>query len=61
MLELGSSKPWPEAMEVLTGVRRMSADALIEYFQPLYDWLVVENKRIGAHVGWETTYKCVSK
>uniref|UniRef100_A0A182SHW3 Angiotensin-converting enzyme n=1 Tax=Anopheles maculatus TaxID=74869 RepID=A0A182SHW3_9DIPT len=37
MLELGSSKPWPDAMEVLTGVRRMSADALIEYFQPLYD------------------------
>ncbi|XP_050072369.1 angiotensin-converting enzyme-like [Anopheles maculipalpis] len=55
MLELGSSKPWPDAMEVLTGVRRMSADALIEYFQPLYDWLVVENERIGAYVGWEET------
>uniref|UniRef100_A0A8W7P386 Angiotensin-converting enzyme n=1 Tax=Anopheles coluzzii TaxID=1518534 RepID=A0A8W7P386_ANOCL len=55
MLELGSSKPWPDAMEVLTGERRMSADALIEYFRPLYDWLVVENERIGAHVGWEET------
>uniref|UniRef100_A0A8W7P8A2 Angiotensin-converting enzyme n=1 Tax=Anopheles coluzzii TaxID=1518534 RepID=A0A8W7P8A2_ANOCL len=60
MLELGSSKPWPDAMEVLTGERRMSADALIEYFQPLYDWLVVENERIGAHVGWENTTMCVS-
>uniref|UniRef100_A0A240PNG2 Angiotensin-converting enzyme n=1 Tax=Anopheles epiroticus TaxID=199890 RepID=A0A240PNG2_9DIPT len=55
MLELGSSKPWPDAMEVLTGERKMSADALIEYFQPLYDWLVVENERIGAYVGWEET------
>uniref|UniRef100_A0A182QDG1 Angiotensin-converting enzyme n=1 Tax=Anopheles farauti TaxID=69004 RepID=A0A182QDG1_9DIPT len=55
MLALGSSKPWPEAMEVLTGERRMSAEALIEYFQPLYDWLVVENERIGAYVGWEET------
>ncbi|XP_058122546.1 angiotensin-converting enzyme-like [Anopheles ziemanni] len=60
MLELGSSKPWPDAMEVLTGERRMSADALIEYFQPLYDWLVVENERLGAYVGWEQTDKCIS-
>lgn len=53
MLAMGSSKPWPDAMEVLTGQRKMSADALIEYFQPLYDWLVKENKALGAHVGWE--------
>ncbi|XP_053692653.1 angiotensin-converting enzyme-like [Sabethes cyaneus] len=60
MLAMGASKPWPDAMEVLTGQRRMSADALLEYFQPLYDWLVVENKRIGAYVGWEASDKCVS-
>uniref|UniRef100_A0A182LUT3 Angiotensin-converting enzyme n=1 Tax=Anopheles culicifacies TaxID=139723 RepID=A0A182LUT3_9DIPT len=53
MLAMGSSKPWPDAMEVLTGQRKMSADALIEYFQPLYDWLVKENKALGAFVGWE--------
>ncbi|XP_049548319.1 angiotensin-converting enzyme-like [Anopheles darlingi] len=58
MLALGSSKPWPDAMEVLTGQRKMSADALIEYFQPLYQWLIKENKAIGAHVGWEPTDKC---
>ncbi|XP_052864217.1 angiotensin-converting enzyme-like [Anopheles cruzii] len=53
MLAMGSSKPWPDAMEVLTGERRMSADALIEYFQPLYDWLVIENERLGVYIGWE--------
>ncbi|XP_058452884.1 angiotensin-converting enzyme-like [Malaya genurostris] len=61
MLAMGSSKPWPDAMEVLTGQRKMSADALLEYFQPLYDWLVVENKRLGAYVGWEQSDKCKSK
>uniref|UniRef100_A0A182PQ22 Angiotensin-converting enzyme n=1 Tax=Anopheles epiroticus TaxID=199890 RepID=A0A182PQ22_9DIPT len=55
MLAMGSSKPWPDAMEVLTGQRKMSAEALIEYFQPLYDWLVKENKALGAYVGWEET------
>ncbi|XP_041779407.1 angiotensin-converting enzyme-like isoform X4 [Anopheles merus] len=60
MLAMGSSKPWPDAMEVLTGQRKMSADALIEYFQPLYDWLVKENKALGAHVGWEEKPKCKS-
>ncbi|XP_053672164.1 angiotensin-converting enzyme-like [Anopheles nili] len=55
MLQVGASKPWPDAMEVLTGVRRMSADAMIEYFQPLYDWLVAENERLGVPVGWEAS------
>ncbi|XP_055597208.1 angiotensin-converting enzyme-like [Uranotaenia lowii] len=58
MLSMGSSKPWPDAMEVLTGQRRMSADALFEYFEPLYEWLQEENKRLGAYVGWEETEKC---
>ncbi|KFB44168.1 AGAP009753-PA-like protein [Anopheles sinensis] len=53
VMAMGSSKPWPDALEVLTGQRKMSADALLEYFQPLYDWLVKENKALGASVGWE--------
>lgn len=61
MLSLGSSKPWPDAMEVLTGEREMSADAILEYFKPLYDWLVEENKFLGAHVGWTASDKCGAK
>lgn len=53
MLALGSSKPWPEAMEVLTGQRKMDAGPLLEYFQALQDWLVKYNKATGAYVGWE--------
>ncbi|XP_062526234.1 angiotensin-converting enzyme-like isoform X1 [Bombyx mori] len=53
MLQLGSSKPWPDAMEAITGQRFMDASGVLEYFQPLYDWLKAENERNGEFVGWE--------
>ena len=53
MLKLGSSKPWPDALEAICGTRQMSADALLEYFQPLMDWLKEENQRNGVTIGWE--------
>ncbi|CAL1546901.1 unnamed protein product [Lymnaea stagnalis] len=49
MLKLGASKPWPDAMEVLTGQRSMDASALLEYFQPLLDYLRKVN---GNDFGW---------
>ncbi|PIK47773.1 putative angiotensin-converting enzyme isoform X4 [Apostichopus japonicus] len=51
MLKTGSSKPWPDAMEAITGQREMSALPLVEYFQPLIDWLEVENQ--GETLGWD--------
>ncbi len=50
MLEMGQSKPWPEAMEALTGQRQGDASAIIEYFAPLKKWLDEQNK--GMKVGW---------
>ncbi|MCP4501922.1 MAG: M2 family metallopeptidase [Deltaproteobacteria bacterium] len=50
MLALGASKPWPEAMEALTGKREMSASAILEYFAPLSEWLKEENK--DQQCGW---------
>lgn len=52
MLSLGSSKPWPDAMEVMTGQRKMDIGPLLEYFEPLRIWLERENKKLGAYVGW---------
>ncbi|XP_033759589.1 uncharacterized protein LOC117341835 [Pecten maximus] len=51
MLELGASRPWPEAMQVLTGTQTMSATPLLEYFQPLMEWLTNQNS--GHKVGWD--------
>jgi Angiotensin-converting enzyme len=38
-LQAGSSKPWPETLEEMTGSRKMDASAMLEYFKPLNDWL----------------------
>lgn len=50
MLALGISKPWPEALEILTGKREMDATAILDYFAPLKKWLDEQNA--GAPVGW---------
>jgi peptidyl-dipeptidase A len=51
MLEMGQSKPWPDALYVLTGERQMDAGAMMEYFAPLKQWLDEQNK--GKQVGWK--------
>lgn len=50
MLALGQSQPWPDALEVLTGERQISATAILEYFAPLKEWLDEQNQ--GKKVGW---------
>jgi peptidyl-dipeptidase A len=45
MLELGASRPWPDALEALTGQRTMDASAMAEYFAPLKAWLDEQNAR----------------
>jgi len=50
MLEMGSSKPWPDALEAFTGSREISAAAMLEYFAPLKAWLDEQNK--GKPQGW---------
>lgn len=50
MMELGLSKPWPEALEVLTGSKRMDASAILDYFAPLKKWLDEQNR--GQACGW---------
>lgn len=50
MLEMGASKPWPDALAAFTGSRAMSGKALVNYFAPLQKWLVNQNK--GKSCGW---------
>jgi peptidyl-dipeptidase A len=50
MLAMGSSKPWPEALEAFTGTRQMDGSAMIAYFAPLMKWLEEQNK--GRQCGW---------
>jgi peptidyl-dipeptidase A len=50
MLELGQSRPWPEALAVLSGETKADASALVEYFAPLRAWLKDQNR--GEQCGW---------
>ena len=49
---MGSSRPWPEAMRAITGQDSMDASAIREYFKPLEDWLIEQNKKSGEEPGW---------
>lgn len=50
MLEMGASKPWPEALQAFTGSREISGKAMIAYFAPLKTWLDKQNQ--GKSCGW---------
>ncbi|MGA8154364.1 MAG: M2 family metallopeptidase [Terriglobales bacterium] len=50
MLAMGQSKPWPDALQALTGQREMDASAILDYFAPLQKWLDEQNK--GLKQGW---------
>ena len=43
MLELGQSRPWPEALKTMTGEDKMDATAILDYFAPLKTWLDEQN------------------
>jgi len=50
MLAMGLSRPWPEALEAVTGTRQMDGTAIVNYFAPLKTWLDQQNK--GRTCGW---------
>ncbi|HEY1937370.1 MAG TPA: M2 family metallopeptidase [Candidatus Angelobacter sp.] len=51
MLSMGKSKPWPDALEVISGQRQMDATAILDYFAPLKKWLDEQNQ--GEKAGWQ--------
>jgi peptidyl-dipeptidase A len=50
MLSMGSSRPWPEALDALAGSKQMDATAILDYFAPLSAWL--DQQLAGKPVGW---------
>jgi peptidyl-dipeptidase A len=52
MLEMGQSKPWPEALKALTGEDKIDGNAIMEYFAPLKKWLDEQNAAAGVKPGW---------
>ncbi|KAM7381883.1 hypothetical protein PAMA_012642 [Pampus argenteus] len=52
VMKLGFSKPWPEAMTMITGQPKMTAQPLMQYFEPLIQWLEEENNKNNEILGW---------
>ena len=50
MMKMGASRPWPDAMEALTGQRKADARPLLTYYAPLRAWLQKQNA--GKQCGW---------
>jgi peptidyl-dipeptidase A len=50
MMEMGASRPWPDALEAFTGVRQMDGGAMARYFQPLMTYMQEQNR--GRRCGW---------
>ena len=50
MMEMGQSRPWPEAMKAFSGETKTDASAVADYFKPLDAWLTQQNK--GEKCGW---------
>jgi peptidyl-dipeptidase A len=50
MMEMGASRPWPDALEAFTGTRQMDGGSMVRYFQPLMTYLQEQNR--GQECGW---------
>jgi peptidyl-dipeptidase A len=50
LLEMGRSRPWPEALAAISGSGEMDASAVLDYFAPLKSWLDQQNA--GRQCGW---------
>ncbi|XP_054706989.1 angiotensin-converting enzyme-like [Uloborus diversus] len=55
MLRLGKTVPWEEALSIVTNgeFKQLSATPLLEYFEPLHNWLKEQNR--NEYIGWKTS------
>jgi peptidyl-dipeptidase A len=47
MLEAGQSQPWQQTLKEMTGSDHLDAHAMLDYFAPLYQWLLEQNGKAG--------------
>ncbi|XP_057290559.1 angiotensin-converting enzyme-like [Hydractinia symbiolongicarpus] len=53
MLELGKELPWPDALDVLAGTKKMSSKPILDYFKPLENWLDKHREENNYPIGWD--------
>lgn len=51
-MQVGSSRPWQEVLKEAIGTDALDAQPLLNYFQPVSQWLQEQNQRNGEVLGW---------
>lgn len=51
-MQLGKTRSWTEIFYILTQQYNLDTSPLLEYFQPLNEFLERENRRNGDSTGW---------
>ncbi|XP_036321245.1 angiotensin-converting enzyme [Rhagoletis pomonella] len=57
-MSFGSSQSYKDILHIMTNETAINMEGLLAYYQPLYDWLVEQNRLDGVEIGWEPTTKC---
>ncbi|XP_061387296.1 angiotensin-converting enzyme-like [Musca vetustissima] len=57
-MTLGSSVPFKQVLKTILGTDQLNINGLLEYYRPLYDWLVEQNRVENNEVGWQKSEKC---
>lgn len=52
MMKQGSSQHWSKTLKILTGKDYISAKPLLQYYNPLYEWLKQYVEHYNVTVGW---------
>lgn len=52
LLQAGSSRPWQEVLKDMVGSDSLDAQPLLNYFQPVTQWLQEQNRQNGEVLGW---------
>lgn len=52
-MSYGTSKHWSDILNEFADTPSYNASAIVEYFQPLTDWLIKFNTEHNVTVGWE--------
>ncbi len=56
MLAAGASIPWPDILLQFTGNSKTDSQALLEYFDPLDEWLDEQILSLDIPVGWTSSF-----
>ncbi|KRZ80967.1 Angiotensin-converting enzyme [Trichinella papuae] len=51
-MKLGASENWTDVLKILSGSEEISGAAMMEYMEPLIQWLVKTNAETGEAIGW---------